>query len=42
MSLPFMWAQIDHVFVNNRIEISDFSTVVVPGSDHRGFHFVVR
>ncbi|MEI6426410.1 MAG: endonuclease/exonuclease/phosphatase family protein [Candidatus Absconditabacteria bacterium] len=42
LSLPFIWAQIDHVFINTLIEISDFEMIDVPGSDHKGFHFIVR
>lgn len=42
LSFSFILAQIDHVFVNHLIEISDFNLVDVPWSDHKGFDFIVK
>ena len=42
LAFPFLWAQIDHVFVNHQVQISDFAPIEIPWSDHRWFHFVVR
>ena len=42
LEFPFLWAQIDHVFVNHQVQISDFAPIEIPWSDHRWFHFVVR
>gem|GEM_PF-5957767 len=30
LSFPFIWAQIDHVFVNNLIQISNFEMIDIP------------
>ena len=40
--LPFIWAQIDHIFVNQLVQISDFWILDVPWSDHKWFSFIVR
>lgn len=42
LSFPFIQAQIDHVFINNLIQISDFNLVNIPWSDHKGFSFLVK
>lgn len=39
--LPLFWAHIDQLLVHN-IFVENLHSINVPGSDHRGYSFVVR
>ncbi len=41
-SIPLFWAHIDHIFANKLVSIKDIHLVDIPGSDHKGFSFLIK
>lgn len=39
---PLFWSHIDHIFTNKLVSIKNLHLVDIPGSDHRGFSFLVK
>ncbi len=39
---PFIWSHIDHIFINSYIQISQFSILSIPWSDHHWFFFIIK
>jgi endonuclease/exonuclease/phosphatase (EEP) superfamily protein YafD len=40
--LPLFWSHIDHVFARDVSMVKNLEQVIVPGSDHRGYYFVLE
>jgi endonuclease/exonuclease/phosphatase (EEP) superfamily protein YafD len=39
---PLFWAHIDHVFARDSDTVQHIEQLIIPGSDHRGYYFVLE